>query len=304
VFVVFNIIHIPFVAAFGDGCGTLLSEDESETMSSTCTGMSFGECHLLDIVSSICAQPLTPPPPLLLLLPPLSGLGIIEISFVIDIIFCFHTAYESLCGKIVTDRARIGSNYFKSWFFLDLVTVIPFDLIVRATIDNNVNEWEDAINYIRCIRLARIVRVFSLFSKLRTLETSSYSKIWRIFKLVFVFLIVSHWICCFLWIVFYKSRGLDTIAVEDGGQEDGGTSTNYIHFLYIASNILVGERVQYELVKDVDFWVAFLAMITGAICYASFFGWVAVLIGKLDRSSARRNDLNVQPNPPPPPPPS
>ena len=49
--------------------------------------------------------------------------------------------------------------------------------------------------------------------------------------------------------------------------------------------------MQHPLVMNADLWVADMSMITGAICYASFFGWVALLIGKLDRSGARRNEL-------------
>lgn len=49
-------------------------------------------------------------------------------SFTIDIILTFFTAIK-IKDVIVTRRAHIAKTYIKGWFFLDLITTIPFQLI-------------------------------------------------------------------------------------------------------------------------------------------------------------------------------
>jgi ABC-type antimicrobial peptide transport system permease subunit len=52
--------------------------------------------------------------------------GFIDFLFFIDIIVNFISAYEDpASGTLVTDLKKIASNYIGSWFFLDLVAVMP-----------------------------------------------------------------------------------------------------------------------------------------------------------------------------------
>ena len=52
----------------------------------------------------------------------------IDLSFFFDILITFFTAYfdeEKLI--LVTDKKIIARGYVKFWFWLDLISIIPFD---------------------------------------------------------------------------------------------------------------------------------------------------------------------------------
>lgn len=52
----------------------------------------------------------------------------VDVMFIVDIVLNFHTSYTGDDGSIVFDLKQIRRKYFRSWFFLDLVTSLPYDL--------------------------------------------------------------------------------------------------------------------------------------------------------------------------------
>ena len=63
--------------------------------------------------------------------------ALIDISFALDILVVFNTAFYDENFKIVVCRKRIAIKYLKSWFFIDLFAIIPFDYILNS--DTNMN---------------------------------------------------------------------------------------------------------------------------------------------------------------------
>lgn len=52
---------------------------------------------------------------------------VVDFLFMTDLVLTFFTAYEDPdTGELITDRVEIAKNYFKLWFWIDLVTSIPF----------------------------------------------------------------------------------------------------------------------------------------------------------------------------------
>ena len=61
---------------------------------------------------------------------------IIDFLFMTDIIINFFTPYYSK-GVLIKDKAKIAKNYIKSWFFIDLIACIPFNLISSGDTASN-----------------------------------------------------------------------------------------------------------------------------------------------------------------------
>ena len=57
--------------------------------------------------------------------------------FVIDIFINFNTAVIQNEVSIVTNRKTIACMYLKSWFIIDLLSVIPFDLIIGLSLQQD-----------------------------------------------------------------------------------------------------------------------------------------------------------------------
>jgi hypothetical protein len=57
----------------------------------------------------------------------------VDILFVIDIFINFISAIEDPVSNLpIISLKKIGYNYITSWFFIDLVSVAPVDLIKSA----------------------------------------------------------------------------------------------------------------------------------------------------------------------------
>ena len=54
----------------------------------------------------------------------------IDACFLVDICFSFNQAYYDEDFVIIEDRKIIGCNYIKGWFSIDLIAIIPLDLII------------------------------------------------------------------------------------------------------------------------------------------------------------------------------
>jgi hypothetical protein len=67
--------------------------------------------------------------------------NIVDSLFFIDIILNFFTVIELPQGQFETSRLEIAKNYLKGWFFMDLFTTIPFQLIEQAD-DNPSNDGD------------------------------------------------------------------------------------------------------------------------------------------------------------------
>ena len=57
--------------------------------------------------------------------------SIIDFGFLLDMVFSFITSYtDGLTNIEVIDHKRIAKHYFKSWFIIDFMSVIPLDYIL------------------------------------------------------------------------------------------------------------------------------------------------------------------------------
>ncbi|KAB0397692.1 hypothetical protein E2I00_019141, partial [Balaenoptera physalus] len=53
----------------------------------------------------------------------------VEMLFILDIILNFRTTYVSQSGQVVSAPRSIGLHYLATWFFVDLIAALPFDLL-------------------------------------------------------------------------------------------------------------------------------------------------------------------------------
>ena len=56
--------------------------------------------------------------------------------FLADIALNFHTTYVGKDGEVIDDLKMIRWNYMRSWFFLDLVSSLPYGVLAFITKDS------------------------------------------------------------------------------------------------------------------------------------------------------------------------
>lgn len=53
----------------------------------------------------------------------------VDILFLMDIIIAFNMAFFDEDNILIVERKMIAFHYVRTWFFLDLIAIIPFDLL-------------------------------------------------------------------------------------------------------------------------------------------------------------------------------
>ncbi len=166
--------------------------------------------------------------------------------FLADILINFHTAYSSE-GLLVVDHKKIAIHYLKTWFIIDFVSSIPFDLLIEDK-DTALNKSLRVLVLLRGLRLVRILRVFKVKRLLVTLKellgfSYGLSGLFRLLKLFFIILLFAHWSAC-LW--YYVSitnleHGRPSW-IQKFGFNDATWDERYVASLYwaVASMLTVG----------------------------------------------------------------
>ena len=81
--------------------------------------------------------------------------------FLIDIILIFNSAVYDDDFEIVDDRAIITKDYLKGWFVIDLIAIVPFELMF---------DGGASANLVRLTRIGRITKLLKLMKLMRLMK--------------------------------------------------------------------------------------------------------------------------------------
>ncbi|KAH1021170.1 hypothetical protein HUJ04_010718 [Dendroctonus ponderosae] len=85
--------------------------------------------------------------------------SIVDVIFFIDIVLNFHTTFVGPGGEVVSDPKVIRMNYLKSWFIIDLLSCLPYDVFNAFDHDEDgIGSLFSALKVVRLLRLGRVVR--------------------------------------------------------------------------------------------------------------------------------------------------
>ena len=101
----------------------------------------------------------------------------VDALFMMDIVINFMSAVEKADGSYIHKPREIAREYVRTWFFFDLVSVMPFQLLEGVFIDEDASasgggSGSSVANYNQLIRLMRLPRLYRM------------AKIVRLFKFV------------------------------------------------------------------------------------------------------------------------
>ena len=132
--------------------------------------------------------------------------SIIDILFMIDIVIIFNTAYYTEDMELIEDRKSIAKSYLKGWFIIDLLAVIPFDIILNATQFNSLVRVARFGRLYKLVKLTRLLRILKIMKEKNKLMKylNQILKIGlgfeRLFFFILIFFLLCHISSC-LWIV-------------------------------------------------------------------------------------------------------
>ena len=111
----------------------------------------------------------------------------------IDIVLNFRTSYtHSLTGDEVLDHKKIANNYIKGIFWIDLLSVIPFEDILDGVV-----EEQDVLKAFSILKLFRVLRLSKLITYMNSTDDVKHSL--RIINLCLFLVLYVHLSGC-VWI--------------------------------------------------------------------------------------------------------
>lgn len=131
---------------------------------------------------------------------------VIDITFFLDIILTFFSAYEDENEELVHDRCVIASSYLKSWFLVDIISVLPISEFLQT------GDFASLARIARLPKLYRLIRLIKLMRLLKIVkERNSISRyltevlklsiaIERLVFFAFMYIMLVHIVSC-LWVI-------------------------------------------------------------------------------------------------------
>ncbi|KAA0188181.1 hypothetical protein HAZT_HAZT010373 [Hyalella azteca] len=241
--------------------------------------------------------------------------SIVDVIFFIDIVLNFHTTFVGPGGEVVSDPKIIRMNYLKSWFVIDLLSCLPYDVFNAFDHDEDVsncgNDGESyqsgigslfsALKVVRLLRLGRVVRKLD-----RYLEYGAA----MLFLLLCFYMLVAHWLAC-IWYSIGNSdanNGIQyswlwklanitqtpfsynnsTFELTDGPSK----KTMYLTSLYFTMTCMTSVgfgNVAAETDNEKIFTICM--MIIAALLYATIFGHVTTIIQQMTSATAKYHEM-------------
>ncbi|XP_076167174.1 potassium voltage-gated channel protein ether a go-go isoform X2 [Ptiloglossa arizonensis] len=232
--------------------------------------------------------------------------SIVDVIFFIDIVLNFHTTFVGPGGEVVSDPKVIRMNYLKSWFIIDLLSCLPYDVFNAFDHDEDgIGSLFSALKVVRLLRLGRVVRKLD-----RYLE---YGAAMLILLLCF-YMLVAHWLAC-IWYSIGKSDADNGVQyswlwklanvtqspysylwtnTSTAPELVAGPSrkTMYVTALYFTMTCMTSVgfgNVAAETDSEKIFTICM--MIVAALLYATIFGHVTTIIQQMTSATAKYHDM-------------
>ncbi|XP_033342344.2 potassium voltage-gated channel protein ether a go-go isoform X6 [Megalopta genalis] len=232
--------------------------------------------------------------------------SIVDVIFFIDIVLNFHTTFVGPGGEVVSDPKVIRMNYLKSWFVIDLLSCLPYDVFNAFDHDEDgIGSLFSALKVVRLLRLGRVVRKLD-----RYLE---YGAAMLILLLCF-YMLVAHWLAC-VWYSIGRSDADNGVQyswlwklanvtqspysylwtnTSTAPELVAGPSrrTMYVTALYFTMTCMTSVgfgNVAAETDNEKIFTICM--MIIAALLYATIFGHVTTIIQQMTSATAKYHDM-------------
>ncbi|PNW70128.1 hypothetical protein CHLRE_17g706900v5 [Chlamydomonas reinhardtii] len=202
---------------------------------------------------------------------------LIDACFWVDVCLNFRTAYIDHSANMVRDGAKIAGHYIRTWFFVDLVASIPFDVIVLWFVKDMSSEGLIALGLLRTPRLLRLGRLLRYFDRMKG------ANIVRMGKLLFFMALVAHWVSC-LWFMLYR--------ITHGNLQwsydlltNAKIMTYYVEAYLQSFLLMIGNDINPQ--NNIERLYCTGILVIGACFYAIVVGHMSLLVNNMNPTASR-----------------
>ncbi|XP_046875665.1 potassium voltage-gated channel subfamily H member 8 [Hypomesus transpacificus] len=217
----------------------------------------------------------------------------VEILFIIDIVFSFRTTYVSKSGQVIFDARLICIHYMTTWFIIDLVAALPFDLL-----------YAFKVSVVSVVHLLKTVRLLRLLRLLQKMDRYSQHSTVVLTLLMSMFALLAHWMACIWYVIGKKEMEANAYSWDIGwlhelgkrlespydalemGNGTGASGPSlrsvYIASLYFTLSSLTSVGFgNVSANTDAEKIFSICTMLIGALMHALVFGNVTAIIQRM-----------------------
>ncbi|KAH1174269.1 hypothetical protein KIL84_002413 [Mauremys mutica] len=212
----------------------------------------------------------------------------VEMLFILDIVLNFRTTYVSQSGQVVYDPRSICIHYVATWFFVDLIAALPFDLLYAFNV--TVTSLVHLLKTVRLLRLLRLLQKLDRYSQYSAMVLT---------LLMSMFALLAHWLACIWYVIGRKEmESNDPLTWDIGWLHElgkrleapyinsslGGPSvrSTYIASLYFTLSSLTSVGFGNVCANtDAEKIFSICTMLIGALMHAVVFGNVTAIIQRM-----------------------
>ncbi|KAJ8411709.1 hypothetical protein AAFF_G00153470 [Aldrovandia affinis] len=234
--------------------------------------------------------------------------SVVDVIFLVDIVLNFHTTFVGPGGEVISDPKLIRMNYLKTWFVIDLLSCLPYDIInAFENVDEGISSLFSSLKVVRLLRLGRVARKLDHY-----LEYGAAVLV----LLVCVFGLVAHWLAC-IWYSIGDNEVIDKVTntiktdswlyqlatsigspyhynASGSGQWEGGPSKDslYITSLYFTMTSLTTIGFgNIAPTTDCEKIFSVAMMMVGSLLYATIFGNVTTIFQQMYANTNRYHEM-------------
>lgn len=220
---------------------------------------------------------------------------LVDLVFLADILLTFRTTFFDAENELVLDKRVIRNNYLKTWFPVDLVSFLPFEIVGLA---EDPPRLRLPLKVIRLLRLTKVIK-----------EVNVHNNVVRVSQMLSLFLVFAHIVGSIWWSLGVASFNCVTAigrptgtswVVRAGvvdGCDDSAVPTNstelgleYMSSLYWSLTTLIKTPwVHPDTILEKVF--ASVIVVVGAIMFAAILGNITAMINSFDKSNAQLRDI-------------
>ncbi|XP_030643379.1 potassium voltage-gated channel subfamily H member 1a [Chanos chanos] len=243
--------------------------------------------------------------------------SIVDVIFLVDIVLNFHTTFVGPAGEVISDPKLIRMNYLKTWFVIDLLSCLPYDVInAFENVDENWNHRAVTQGISSLFSSLKVVRLLRLGRVARKLDHYIEYGAAVLVLLVCVFGLAAHWLAC-IWYSIGDYEVIDedrnTVRTDSWlymlgetvgtpyrfnasgtGRWEGGPTKDsvYITSLYFTMTSLTSIGFgNIAPTTDGEKIFAVAMMMIGSLLYATIFGNVTTIFQQMYANTNRYHEM-------------
>jgi len=224
---------------------------------------------------------------------------LVDLVFLADIFLTFRTTFFDSENELVLDKSVIRKNYLRSWFAIDVVSFIPFEII------GLVSHKPRLIIPLKLFRLFRLTKVVK--------EVNVHNNVVRVSQMLSLFLVFAHIVGSIWWSLGVASFNCvtaigrptgtswvvrsgvvvgcgDSVRAANATDDGEGLGLEYMSSLYWSLTTLIKTPwVHPDTILEKVF--ASVIVVVGAIMFAAILGNITAMINSFDKSNAQLRDI-------------